>query len=331
MWADRNIALRMSEPILWFATILFLFQCTLAAQNNPVNEPDARSGEATAARTSSKSELSKTYDRSVWNRRDVGTHDIGCRLATRYSPQAQMEMGRSYAHQIETTRKLIGDPIIVSYINRIGQDLTRNSDTHVQFTFEIIDTDEINAFSLPGGFVFLDSGLILAADNEAEVAGVVSHEIAHVAACHAAQQMAHDELTDVGSMPLIIRLAIRPMIQNTIYPKSTRNFESEADLMGIELLYKAGYDPQALSSFLEKARALKKQDRRSLINAFDSPSQVTDRTTKTQSKIDALLTPASGYKVDTSEFHEVKNRLAELKHQKMGNITAEQLKRSGSP
>ncbi len=170
-------------------------------------------------------------------------------------------MGRSYAHRVESTSKLITDPIITEYVNRIGQNLARISDAQFQNTFEIIDTDEVQAFSLPGGFIFVDSGLILAADDEAELAGVISHEMAHVAACHVRQDMAPDALTSVSSMPLILRLLFRPAIQNTVYLNRTPSFEFEADLLGVEYLYKAGYDPQALPSFLEKMRAIEKQGR----------------------------------------------------------------------
>ena len=85
--------------------------------------------------------------------------------------------------------KMIQDPVVTEYVNRVGQNLVRNSDAQVPFTIKVVDSDEINAFALPGGFFYVNSGLILAADEEAELAGVMAHEIAHVAACHAARRI----------------------------------------------------------------------------------------------------------------------------------------------
>ena len=124
-------------------------------------------------------------------------------LGNWYSLEKQIEMGRSYAAQVESTTKLITDPIIQEYVNRIGQNLVRNSDAQVPFTIKVIDTDDVNAFALPGGFFYVDSGLILAADNEAELAGVMSHEIAHVAACHLARENTRGQLMQLASIPLI--------------------------------------------------------------------------------------------------------------------------------
>src|SRR5271168_4024627 len=111
-------------------------------------------------------------------------------------------MGRSYAQQVESSSKMVSDPIIAEYVNRIGQNLVRNSDAEVPFTIKVVDTDDINAFALPGGFFYVDSGLILAADNEAELAGVMAHEIAHVSACHAVREMSRSQLMNLASIPL---------------------------------------------------------------------------------------------------------------------------------
>ena len=156
--------------------------------------------------------------------------------------------------------------MIAEYVNRIGQNLVRNSDAQVPFTIKVIDTDDINAFALPGGFFYVDSGLILAADNEAELAGVMSHEIAHVAACHLARENTRGQLMQLASIPLIfvgggIGYAAQSLAGFAIpmgFLRFTRSFESEADFLGVEYLYKAGYDPQALTSFFEKIKALEK-------------------------------------------------------------------------
>ena len=269
----RNLAVRASKTILLVLTIIVLLPSMSVAQNR---EMDCTRG-----------------------------------LGSRYSVEA-LEMGRSYARELETTSKLITDPVIAEYVNRIGRNLARNSDGQVQLTLKVIDTEEVNAFSLPGGLIFLDSGLILSADNEAELAGVISHELGHVVACHAMQEIAREESSNVASMPLIFRLVFRRAIQNTIYLKPTRSIESEADSLGVEYLYKAGYDPQALSSFLEKVRAIEKQNRRRRANALESHPQIADRIERTRREVNTLLPPASEYKVDTSEFQEIKQRLAAL-------------------
>jgi beta-barrel assembly-enhancing protease len=255
-------------------------------------------------------------DRRLRDISAIGTRDIGCNhgLGSRYTLEEQTAVGRSYAEKVETNSKLITDPAITEYVNRIGQNLVHNSDAQVRFTFKIIDNGDINAFSLPGGFIFVDSGLILAADNEAELAGVIAHEIAHVAACHAAQEMARQELADAASMPLIFRIAMPRMTRNTIYSKPDDRYESEADFVGLEYLYQAGYDPQALSSFFEKIMTIDRQKRDTHAQAFEPRSEMAVRIVRSQREIKAVLPPASQYKVDTSDFQEIKRRLSGLEH-----------------
>lgn len=240
----------------------------------------------------------------------IGHRDIGCNhgLASRYTLEQQTAVGRSYAEKLASNSRLVTDPAIAEYVNRLGQNLARNSDAQIPFTFKIIDSDDINASSLPGGFVFVDSGLLLAADNEAELAGVMAHEIAHVAACHAAQEMARRELANAASMPLIFRIALRRTTRNTIYWNPGDRYESEADFVGLEYLYKAGYDPQALPSFFQKIMTVDKQ------RAYQPGSEMSDRIVRTQREIRTLLPPASEYKVDTFEFQEIKRRLSALKY-----------------
>jgi len=247
--------------------------------------------------------------------RAVGNRNIGCsgRLAHPSSLEAQLLMGRSYAQQVETTSKLISDPDVAEYVNRIGQNLARNSETQVQLTFKIVDTDEVNAFSLPGGFIFVDSGVLLAADNEAELAGVISHELAHVMACHDVQEIAREDLTEIASMPLIVRILCRRAIRN-VYLKPTRSFEAEADFLAVEYLHKAGYDPEAVSSFLQKVQAIEKRNRARRLNALESDPPIAGRIKRTQQEIDRLLPSASDYKLDTSEFQDIKKRLVELEN-----------------
>ena len=267
----------------------------------------------------------KTYhDGSIRDINAVGNRNVGCRqgLGNWYSLEKQIAMGRSYAQQVESSSKIVTDAVIAEYVNRVGQNLVRNSDAQVPFTIKVIDTDDINAFALPGGFFYVDSGLILAADNEAELAGVMAHEIAHVSACHAAREISRGQLMNLASIPLIfvgggIGYAAQSLAGLAMpfgFLKFTRNFESEADFLGVEYLYKAGYDPQALTSFFEKVRALEKTKPGTLAKAFETHPQTPDRIVRTQQEINTLLPPEAEYKVDTSEFEDVKTRLSELEN-----------------
>src|SRR5579863_6495544 len=264
------------------------------------------------------------HDGSIRDINAIGNRKIGCErgFGNWYSLDKQIEMGRSYAGQIETSAKLITDPVITEYINRIGQNLVRNSDAQVPFTIKVVDTDDINAFALPGGFFYVDSGLILAADNEAELAGVMSHEIAHVAACHVARENTRSQLFNLASIPLIfvgggIGFAARNLMGLAVpmgFLQFSRNFEAEADFLGIEYMYKAGYDPQALTTFFEKVKALEKHKPGTIAKAFATHPQTPDRIEKTQEEISTLLPAKVEYKLDTSDFEDVKTRLSELQN-----------------
>ena len=315
----------MRRPTVPMVGCLLLLLGALAiAQDQASSDPSASSA-TPAAVAAPLPKAAKTYhDGSLRDIDAIGNRKVGCDrgLGNWYSLEKQIEMGRGYAQQVESTTKLITDPVIAEYVNRIGQNLVRNSDAQVPFTIKVIDTDDINAFALPGGFFYVDSGLILAADNEAELAGVMSHEIAHVAACHLARENTRGQLMQLASIPLIfvgggIGYAAQSLAGFAIpmgFLRFTRTFESEADFLGVEYLYKAGYDPQALTSFFEKIKALEKHKPGTLAKTFDTHPQTPDRIAKTQEEINTLLPPEAEYKVDTSEFQDVKERLAQLEN-----------------
>jgi predicted Zn-dependent protease len=227
-----------------------------------------------------------------------------------------------YAQQIESQIKLVNDPVITEYVNRVGQNLVRNSDAQVPFTIKVIDSDVVNAMALPGGFFYVNSGLILAADEEAEMAGVMAHEIAHVAACHYGREMTRLNLLQMASIPAIFMggalgygiyegmgLAV-PMA----FLKFSRGFEAEADYLGVEYMYRAGYDPSAFVSFFEKIQAMEKKKPGTISKAFETHPQSSDRIEKSQEEIRKILPSKPQYVVTTSEFDEVKARLASIEN-----------------
>jgi predicted Zn-dependent protease len=254
----------------------------------------------------------------------VGNRNVGCGrgVGNWYSVEKQVAMGRSFAQQVESQVKMVNDPVVTEYVNRIGQNLVRNSDAQVPFTIKVIDSDVVNAMALPGGFFYVNSGLILAADEEAEVAGVMAHEIAHVAACHAAREISRSNLMQLASIPLIFvgggigyagyeAAGIAGMFGIL---KFSRGFEAEADYLGIEYMYRAGYDPSAFVSFFEKVQAMEKKKPGTLAKAFDTHPQSADRIQKSQDEIRKILPAKQQYVVTTSEFDEVKSRLAAIEN-----------------
>jgi predicted Zn-dependent protease len=254
----------------------------------------------------------------------IGNRNVGCNTGAGnwYSLEKQVAMGQQYSQQVEHGVKLVSDPVITEYVNRIGQNIVRNSDSKVPFTIKVIDTDEINAFALPGGFFYVNSGLILAADNEAELAGVMAHEIAHVAACHVAREQTRSNIVNLASIPLVFvpggwavyeatQVAMGIGVPLT-FMKFSRNFESEADFLGMEYMYKTGYDPQSFISFFEKIEAQEKKKPGMIAKAFSSHPMTPDRVTHAQQEMATVLPPRDEYVLNTSEFDQVKSRLASI-------------------
>jgi hypothetical protein len=253
----------------------------------------------------------------------IGNRKVGGRgMGDWYSLETEIRVGKQYSMQVENSVKLVQDPVINEYVNRIGQNLVRNSDAQVPFTIKVVDSDEVNAFALPGGFFYVNSGLILAADEEAELAGVMAHEIAHVAARHAMRQQTRANIAQIATIPLIF---VGGGIGYGIYQASglalpltfmkfQRNFESEADYLGLQYMYKTGYDPQAFISFFEKIQAKEKKKPGTLAKAFASHPQTPDRIQESQKEIATILPARPQYIVSTSEFDDVKSRLSTIEN-----------------
>ncbi len=266
-----------------------------------------------------------TVPTSTLNNLDaIGSRNVGCDkgIGNWMSLEKQIAMGRQYANQVDQSSKLITDPIVTEYVNRIGQNLVRNSDSKVPFTIKVLDNDAVNAFALPGGFFYVHSGAILAADSESELAGVMAHEIAHVAACHAARQMTRSQIANLASLPLIFMggwigygvANVASFALPATFMKFSRGFENEADFLGIEYLYKSGYDPLSLVTFFEKLAATEKKKPGFMDKAFGSHPLTEDRVQHTQNEISTVLPPRPEYVVDTSEFQQVKARLAAIEN-----------------
>ncbi|MFZ0802836.1 MAG: M48 family metallopeptidase [Terriglobales bacterium] len=255
----------------------------------------------------------------------IGNRKVGGRgLGDWYSLESEIRMGKQYSMMIETSSKMVTDPVVTEYVNRIGQNLVRNSDAQVPFTIKVIDSDVVNAFALPGGFFYVNSGLILAADEEAELAGVMAHEIAHVCARHAMRQMTRANIANISTIPLIfvgggIGYAVRSAAGIGLpltFVSFQRGFEAEADYLGLQYMYKTGYDPQAFVAFFEKIEALEKKKPGSLDKAFATHPQTPDRIEASQKEIATILPARPEYTVTTSEFDEVKARLAAIENRR---------------
>jgi predicted Zn-dependent protease len=319
--------MRFRAPALAFALLLCLYTPYLFGQND---QQPASTSDTTASQPTDQKPDDQKQDKVKHNggKKDVdaiGNRNIGGRgLGNWYSLESEVAMGKQYAQQVEASSKLIQDPVITEYVNRIGQNLVRNSDAKVPFTIKVIDSDEVNAFALPGGFFYVNSGLILAADNEAELAGVMSHEIAHVCARHAMRQLTRSQWAGLATIPMVMvgggigyaAYELSGLAVPMAFMKFSRGFESEADYLGVQYMYKTGYDPQAFVAFFEKLQAKEKKKPGTLSRAFASHPQTPDRIEKSQEEIASILPPKDTYILSTSEFDDVKARLALLENRR---------------
>jgi predicted Zn-dependent protease len=316
-WAMKHTNAALASSL---ALLLILAQPVLARAADQIrnDDPQQPSHQEPKLKPGSKDDIDSIGNRDVGGGRGVGNW---------YSLETEIRMGREYAQMIDTTVKLVQDPVITEYVNRIGQNIVRNSDARVPFTIKVIDSDEVNAFALPGGFFYVNTGLLLVADEEAELAGVMAHEVAHVAARHAMRQMTRGNLANLASIPLIvvgggIGYAARSAAGIGVpisFMKFSRGFEEEADYLGLQYMYKAGYDPQSFLTFFEKIQAKEKKKPGTLSKVFASHPPLESRVSKIQRQTDTKLPSRLHYVVTTSEFDDIRSRLAVLENR--GKVT----------
>jgi len=272
---------------------------------------------------------------------EIGNRDVG-RGVNFYSIDKEIALGKGLAQEVERQAKIIDDPIIAEYVNRVGQNLVRNSDAKVPFTIKVIEDESVNAFALPGGFFFVNTGLLLKAESEAEIAGVMAHEIAHVAARHGTRQATRGEIANMATIPLIfmggwtgygVRQAASILVP-VGFLKFSRGMESEADELGLQYMYKTGYDPGAFVDFFEKIQSMEKKKPGTMAKVFSSHPMTDDRIQKAQKNIQINLEARPEYVVTTSEFNDVKARLTMIENRHKGDskdLNKPQLKKkSGS-
>jgi len=322
-WTLQAVAILMATLLAVPATLALPPQ---DQGQKPADQQPAQSGQQTAAQPANAqgpAPVPQQADPNVkaGSKNDVdaiGNRNVGHGLNF-YSLEREIALGKQLAQEVDRSAKFIDDPVVVEYVNRVGQNLVRNSDAQVPFTIKVIDSDVLNAFALPGGFFYVNSGLILHADEESELAGVMAHEIAHVCARHGTKNATKGDIVQLASIPAMIFIpytwagyalyqGMNFMIPLT-FLKFSRDAEREADYLGLEYMYKAGYDPNSFVAFFEKVQAQERKQPGTIPKVFSTHPPTPDRIEAAQKEIATILPAREQYIVSTSEFDSVKRRL----------------------
>ena len=331
--ADRDAALSKSTSYretfhrhafnaTCIVVLLLLFSPRLGGQNNTVDVQEiARSAEQPHATSQQSSNTKRSKHDDKYDVARIGSRGIGQGINL-YSVERERELGRELAAETDAEVQLLPDTIVVDYINRIAQNLVRHSDATVPFTVKVIDSDEVNAFTLPGGYLYVNTGLLLAAENEAEFAGVMAHEIAHVAARHATKTLTRRQIFSLATVPLLFvgggaAMAIGQaagLAQPISFFKFSRNAEREADLLGLEYAYAAGYDPAEFVRFFERMRKISGEKKNAwfVTKLFAMHPMTSDRIRRAQHEIATMLPSRDRYVVTTSDFDDIRTRVVRL-------------------
>ena len=312
---------------LVFGTVLFIPSMALAqkdedkaAANSDDDKKKPNSQNADRKPLSAKEDPSQIGKRKL----NSGTDKLFGWLGG--SQEKEIAIGRQLAMEVEQQAKMVDDPMITEYVNRVGQNLVLHSDAKIPFTIKVIDSDEVNAFALPGGFFFVNKGLLLAADSESEIAGVMAHEIAHVAARHAMENQGKMTAINYGLLATIIFGGgiASTIAQNTAgigqmmsFLKFSRNAEYEADILGVQYLYAAGYDPTGMATMFEKLNSKNKKKPGTLAKIFASHPQSIDRRDASLALV-ARFPEKEEYVISTSEFDRVKSFLLRSSNARAG-------------
>jgi len=325
---------------LWVTTVAALAapQAQTQNQNSSTTQSDQKAAQTTqpASQPANSKPLPVNDDPTMIGKRNINKGLWG-RLAA--GTEKEVRAGRMLAAEVDKEAKFIDDPIITEYVNRVGQNIVLHSDAKVPFTIKVIDSDEVNAFALPGGFFYVNKGLLLAADNEAELAGVMAHEIGHVAARHYMEMQRKDEAWNIATLAGI--LFGGAILGNVLYNgggffegmamlKFTRGAEAEADRLGVQYMWAAGYDPGAMATMFEKLEAKNKKKPGSLAKMFmDHPAPADRR--QSALALAARFPEREEYVISSSEFQRVKNRLLRLSNARASSAGAIASDDNGTP
>lgn len=314
-----NASCRLGRLSLALSIMFIAIPASAQTKSQPSSTPKTAPTKPAAEANAQKAPLSEEENPEMIGKRNINKHQVNF-----YNLEKEVNIGRQFAREVDQSAKLVEDPIVVEYINKVGQNLVLHSDAKVPFTIKVIESDEVNAFALPGGFFYVNKGLILEADNEAELAGPMAHEIAHVCARHGVEQASKGQLVNWGTLPLIFmggwggfgaRQAASLLIPMG-FLQFSRNAENEADRLGAQYMWACGYDPHALASFFEKLQTKDKKKPGTLARIFSTHPMTADRIANVNALI-ARFPDRSEYTLNTSEFNQVKGRLISLTNAKI--------------